>query len=105
MGLTPDSAREFVAHGHHVLIETEAGAGIGCTDDDYRAAGAEIVAAAGYVFDAADMVVKVKEPQSSERAMLRPGQVLFTYLHLAPDPEQTRDLVAPSVSPKKCCRL
>jgi alanine dehydrogenase len=93
VGLTPDSAREFVSHGHHVLVESQAGAGIGCSDDDYRAVGAEIVDAAKDVFDQAEMLIKVKEPQAAERAMLRPGQVLFTYLHLAPDPDQTRDLV------------
>jgi alanine dehydrogenase len=93
VGLTPDSAREFVAHGHRVIVETRAGAGIGCSDDDYRAIGAEIADDPHAVFDAADMIVKVKEPQAPERKMLREGQILFTYLHLAPDPDQTRDLV------------
>jgi alanine dehydrogenase len=93
VGLTPDSAREFVAHGHEVVVETQAGAGIGCSDEDYRAAGAGIAANAGEVFDAAEMIVKVKEPQAPERKMLKEGQLLFTYLHLAPDPDQTRDLV------------
>ncbi len=94
VGLTPDSVREFVAHGHSVLVETKAGAGIGSSDDDYRAVGAEIAGAAAEVFAKSEMIVKVKEPQAQERRMLRDGQLLFTYLHLAPDPDQTRDLVA-----------
>ena len=94
VGLTPRSVREVAGHGHRVLVESGAGHGIGASDGDYRDAGAEIVAGASEMFDAADMIVKVKEPQAGERAMLRPDQVLFTYLHLAPDPEQTRDLVA-----------
>jgi alanine dehydrogenase len=94
VGLTPESAAELVAHGHEVLVETGAGAGIGAGNEAYAAAGARVVDTAAEIFAQADMVVKVKEPQAVERAMLRPGQVLFTYLHLAPDPEQTRDLVA-----------
>ena len=94
VGLTPDSVREFVVHGHKVVVETGAGAGIGRSDEDYRTAGAEIVGDAKAVFDRAEMIVKVKEPQASERRMLRDGQILFTYLHLAADPEQCRDLVA-----------
>lgn len=94
VGLTPDSVLEFVAHGHEVMVETGAGAGIGSDDEVYRAAGAVIVATAAEIFERAEMLVKVKEPQAAERAMLRPGQVLFTYLHLAPDPEQTEDLLA-----------
>jgi alanine dehydrogenase len=94
VGLTPESVREVVHHGHEVVVEHDAGQGIGMSDDDYVRAGARVVAAAREVFDAADMVVKVKEPQAGERALLRRGQVLFTYLHLAPDAEQTRDLVA-----------
>jgi alanine dehydrogenase len=94
VGLTPDSVREFVLHGHEVVVETGAGAGIGCSDDDYRVAGAEIAGDAREVFARAEMIVKVKEPQASERRMLRDGQILFTYLHLAPDPDQCRDLVA-----------
>jgi len=94
VGLTPESAAELVHAGHAVLVETGAGNGIGATDQDYVAAGAAIAPDAATVFADADMVVKVKEPQSIERKMLRPGQVLFTYLHLAPDAEQTRDLVA-----------
>ena len=97
VGLTPESVAELTHQGHRVLVETQAGAGIGDSDDDYRAAGAEIANDARVVFDAADMIVKVKEPQAAERAMLRPGQILFTYLHLAPDPEQTRDLLASGV--------
>ena len=85
--------RELVAHGHDVIIEQGAGTGIGATDADYGAAGASLVPTAAEIFERADMVVKVKEPQPVERAMLRPGQVLFTYLHLAPDPDQTRGLV------------
>ena len=94
VGLTPDSVREFGVHGHTVVVETGAGAGIGRSDDDYRTAGAEIVGDAKAVFDRAEMIVKVKEPQASERRMLRDGQILFTYLHLAADQEQCRDLVA-----------
>ena len=93
VGLTPESAAELVTHGHTVLVETQAGIGIGSDDDAYRAAGAEVVATADELFARADLVVKVKEPQAAERAKLRDGQVLFTYLHLAPDADQTRDLV------------
>lgn len=94
VGLTPESVEELVAHGHMVLVEKDAGAGIGATDDAYVQAGASILQTASEVFARADMIVKVKEPQSVERAMLREGQVLFTYLHLAPDLEQTQDLMA-----------
>lgn len=94
VGLTPNAAREAVAHGHSVLVETGAGIGAGFDDAAYIAAGAEIAQTAEDVFAAADMIVKVKEPQAVERKMLREGQVLFTYLHLAPDPEQTKDLLA-----------
>ncbi|WP_416899153.1 MAG: alanine dehydrogenase [Minwuia sp.] len=93
VGLTPESAAELVLHGHTVLIERGAGGGIGESDADYERAGAELVGTAEEVFARAEMVVKVKEPQAVERAMLREGQILFTYLHLAPDPEQTADLV------------
>jgi alanine dehydrogenase len=93
VGLVPSSVRELVAHGHEVLVETNAGRGIAVADDAYRAAGARIVDTADEVFAAADMIVKVKEPQAVERARLRDGQILFTYLHLAPDPDQTRDLM------------
>ena len=94
VGMTPIAAHEAVAHGHRVVIETQAGVGAGFPDEDYIAAGAEILGTAAEVFKIADMIVKVKEPQAVERKMLREGQVLFTYLHLAPDPEQTRDLLA-----------
>ncbi len=93
VGLTPDSVRELIAHGHSVWVETHAGAGIGRSDDAYRAAGAQIAATPADIFAQADLIVKVKEPQAVERQMLRPGQTLFTYLHLAPDPDQTRDLI------------
>jgi alanine dehydrogenase len=93
VGLTPESVREIVAHGHDVVVERDAGQGIGVSDDDYRRAGASVLATAADVFDAAEMIVKVKEPQSRERRMLKPGQVLFTYLHLAPDPEQASELI------------
>ncbi len=93
VGLTPSSVREVVAHGHAVLVQTQAGAGIGATDADYERAGATIVGTAAEVFAGAEMIVKVKEPQAVERSMLRDGQVLFTYLHLAPDPDQARDLI------------
>ena len=89
VGLTPASVREFVSNGHSVLVETRAAYEIGFTDEDYLAAGAEIAPDAASVFAAADMIVKVKEPQPVECAMLREGQILYTYLHLAPDPEQT----------------
>ncbi|MBL4645773.1 MAG: alanine dehydrogenase [Rhizobiales bacterium] len=94
VGLTPESASELVSHGHEVLIESGAGLGIGASDADYRAGGATIVESASEVFAKADMIVKVKEPQPGERAMLRKGQILYTYLHLAPDLEQTKDLIA-----------
>jgi len=93
VGLTPTSVREVTEHGHQVIVETGAGAGVDFDDDAYRTAGAEIVDSAGTVFERAEMIVKVKEPQPSETAMLRPDQILFTYLHLAPDPEQTEGLV------------
>ncbi|MFM1862138.1 MAG: alanine dehydrogenase [Gemmobacter sp.] len=98
VGLTPAAAHELVAHGHRVLIEAGAGMGAGFADAAYEAAGAEIVATAEEVFARAEMIVKVKEPQAVERARLRAGQVLFTYLHLAPDPDQTRDLLASGVT-------
>jgi alanine dehydrogenase len=94
VGMTPSSVREAVAHGHQVLVERGAGAGIGAADAVYEKAGATIVAGAAEVFARAELVVKVKEPQVAERGLLRAGQVLFTYLHLAPDPEQTKALIA-----------
>jgi alanine dehydrogenase len=98
VGMTPNAAREAVAHGHEVMVETGAGLGAGFQDADYIAAGARIVATAEEVFASAEMIVKVKEPQAVERARLRAGQVLFTYLHLAPDPAQTHDLLASGVT-------
>ena len=97
VGLTPGSVRELIHHGHQVVVESEAGAGIGMHDADYRSAGAS-VASAEEVFARAEMVVKVKEPPAQELARLRPGQLLFTYLHLAPDPEQARGLLASGVT-------
>jgi len=93
VGMTPSSVREAIDHGHKVIVETHAGGGIGASDDDYRRVGAEVVGDAADVFARAEMIVKVKEPQAVERKRLREGQVLFTYLHLAPDPEQARDLL------------
>jgi alanine dehydrogenase len=93
VGLTPASMRELTALGHHVLVQCDAGAAIGLTDEQYRAAGAQLVPAARDIFDRAEMIVKVKEPQPAECAMLKPGQILYTYLHLAPDPEQTKALL------------
>lgn len=93
VGMTPDAAREAVAHGHKVMVEKGAGVGAGFSDADYKAAGARIVDTAEEVFEKAEMIVKVKEPQAVERKRLREGQVLFTYLHLAPDPAQTKDLM------------
>ena len=94
VGLTPGSVRELAHHGHQVTVEHDAGQGIGVGDADYAREGAAIAPSAAEVYAASDMVVKVKEPRAIERALLRPGQILFTYLHLAPDPDQTRDLVA-----------
>ncbi|HXQ66818.1 MAG TPA: alanine dehydrogenase [Alphaproteobacteria bacterium] len=93
VGLVPASVRELVHHGHTVLVETGAGAGIGFEDDAYRAAGAEVADGAAEVFRTAELIVKVKEPQPQEVRMLREGQVLFTYLHLAADPGQTKGLM------------
>ncbi|BCH05335.1 alanine dehydrogenase (plasmid) [Mesorhizobium sp. 131-2-5] len=98
VGLTPGSVREYVAHGHEVLVETGAGGGIGADDNAYRAAGATIAKTAADVFAKSDMIVKVKEPQPNEWVQLRDGQILYTYLHLAPDPEQTKGLLASGVT-------
>jgi alanine dehydrogenase len=98
VGLTPAAVREYVAHGHQVIVETGAGAGIGNDDAAYIQAGASIVADAAEIFARAQMIVKVKEPQPSEWIQLREGQLLFTYLHLAPDPEQTAGLLASGVT-------
>ncbi len=94
VGLTPNSVVDYVRLDHEVVVQSGAGLGIGATDADYEQAGARIAADAAAVFAAAEMIVKVKEPQAVERAMLHEGHLLFTYLHLAPDPEQTSDLVA-----------
>ena len=93
VGMTPTSVRELVDAGHKVIVETNCGVGIGMDDAAYRKAGAKIIKTAEEIFAKADMIVKVKEPQAIERKMLREGQILFTYLHLAPDPAQTKDLV------------
>jgi alanine dehydrogenase len=93
VGLTPAGVRELVQHGHDVAVEHNAGAGIGSDDEAYRSAGASIVGAAAEVFEAADLIVKVKEPQAAEIALLRSGQILFTYLHLAADKAQTQGLI------------
>jgi alanine dehydrogenase len=93
VGLTPASVRELTSHGHQVMVQRGAGAPIGLTDEQYVAAGAQIVEAASEIFARAEMVVKVKEPQPEECAMLRAGQILYTYLHLAPDPQQTKALI------------
>lgn len=98
VGLTPSSVRELVEHGHKVQVETMAGAGVGFADEDYIAAGATIAGAASDIFASAEMVIKVKEPQKVEYEQLRPGQLLFTYLHLAPDPDQTAGLVKSGVT-------
>ena len=94
VGLTPGAVREYVAHGHQVVVQSGAGAGIMASDDAYQAAGAEIAATAAEIFAGCDMIVKVKEPQPSEWVQLRRGQLLFTYLHLAPDPAQAKGLIA-----------
>ncbi|MBY0281109.1 MAG: alanine dehydrogenase [Alphaproteobacteria bacterium] len=93
VGLIPASARELVQLGHKVVIQTMAGAGAGFSDEDYQKVGATIAATADEVFASAEMIIKVKEPQAAECKMLRAGQVLFTYLHLAPDPEQAKGLM------------
>ena len=93
VGLTPESVAELIQAGQSIIVETNAGAGIGASDKDYQDLGAEIVSTAAEIFKRADMIIKVKEPQAAERAMLRNGQILYTYLHLAPDPEQTKDLI------------
>ena len=93
VGLTPAGVRELCAHGHQVMIETQAGAGIGLTDAMFTAAGAGIVSNADEIFERAEMVIKVKEPQAAECKRLREDQILFTYLHLAPDPKQTKALM------------
>lgn len=98
VGLTPAAAREYVARGHQVMVEAGAGEGIGADDAAYVRAGGVIAANAADVFAKAEMIVKVKEPQPTEWAQLREGQILFTYLHLAPDPDQTRGLLESGVT-------
>jgi alanine dehydrogenase len=98
VGLTPGAVREYVARGHSVTVEHDAGTGIGAGDDTYRAAGATIAATAAETFAGADMIIKVKEPQPSEWGLLRAPQILFTYLHLAADPKQTEALLAAGVT-------
>ncbi len=98
VGLVPSSAAELVHHGHEVLVERGAGQGAGLGDDQYLAAGARIAADAAEIFSSSELIVKVKEPLAPERKRLRAGQVLFTYLHLAPDPEQTHDLLKSGVT-------
>lgn len=93
VGMIPGSARELISHGHQVIVETNAGTGIGFSDQDYIEVGAEIRNTASEIFEQADMIVKVKEPLTEERAKLREDQILFTYLHLAPDLPQTKDLI------------
>jgi alanine dehydrogenase len=97
VGLVPSTVRELTRNGHHVIVENNAGVGAGIADADYRAVGAEIVSDADQVFGRGELIVKVKEPLAIERKKLRQGQVLFTYLHLAADPEQTAELVASGV--------
>jgi alanine dehydrogenase len=97
VAMTPAGAREFVAHGHEVLVEKSAGVGSSFEDPEYAAAGARIVDSAAEVFSTSEMIIKVKEPQAGEIAMLRPGQILYTYLHLAPDYEQTIGLLKSGV--------
>ena len=100
--MVPTSVVELIHHGHEVLVQSGLGLGIGVTDDDYRAAGATIIDTAADIFAKAEMIVKVKEPQPQEIAMLRKGQVLFTYLHLAPDLPQTRGLMESGVTAIAC---
>ena len=98
VSLTPATVKELTARGHRVAVETMAGAGAGIADQEYVAAGAEIMASADQIFQRAELIVKVKEPLASERKQLRRGQIIFTYLHLAPDLAQTRDLMASGVT-------
>lgn len=93
VGMTPESVAAACNHGHRVVVQSKAGIGIGASDDDYRQVGASILESAEEIFTRAEMIVKVKEPQAVERNILREDQILYTYLHLAPDPEQTKDLI------------
>ena len=97
VGLTPESVAELVHDGQEVWVQSGAGAGIGASDAEYEQAGAVIKADAGAIFEACDMIIKVKEPQAVERAMLRPGQILYTYLHLAPDAVSYTHLTLPTI--------
>ncbi|MBR9867051.1 MAG: alanine dehydrogenase [Oceanospirillales bacterium] len=93
VGMTPAGVRELVAHGHQVMVQRDSGSAIGLSNQQYEAAGAQLIDTPEEIFATAEMIIKVKEPQPNECKMLRPGQLLFTYLHLAPDPEQTRLLI------------
>jgi alanine dehydrogenase len=97
VGLVPSTVRELTANGHQVIVERSAGLGAGLADSDYQAVGAEIVPDSDQVYARAELIVKVKEPLATERNQLKPGQVLFTYLHLAADPQQTADLMASGI--------
>lgn len=94
VGLTPESVAEITSHGHDVFVERGAGAGAGFSDEEYSQCGASLINSAEALFEAAEMIVKVKEPQPVERALLRPNHTLFAYIHLAPDPDQATDLLA-----------
>lgn len=98
VGLTPSQVKNLVGSGHQVLVEKTAGNGVGFDDDSYQIAGAVIIEAPDEIFKEAQMIVKVKEPQNSELAMLQPEQILFTYLHLALNIEQTNNLLATGVT-------
>jgi alanine dehydrogenase len=98
VGLIPSTVRELTARGHQVLVEKDAGIGAGLSDHEYISAGAEIVKNASQIFERAELIVKVKEPLASERRLLKRGQTIFTYLHLAPDREQTQELIASGVT-------
>src|SRR5262249_42566475 len=102
VGLVPSTVHELTAKGHRVLVERNAGLGAGLPDGDYEAAGAEIAASPDAIFAQAELIVKVKEPLGAERKKLKRGQILFAYLHLAPDRAQTEDLMASGVTPIAC---
>lgn len=93
VGMTPDGVCELISQGHRVLVESDAGAAIGLTNEMYQQVGAEVATSASDIFASADMIIKVKEPQAQECEMLRSGQILFTYLHLAPDSQQAKELI------------
>jgi len=98
VGLTPASVRTYVQHNHRVCVETGAGLGIGADDESYRRMGADVVQTAAEVFSQSDLIVKVKEPQPNEIKQFREGQMIYAFLHLAPDPEQTRALLESGVT-------